>query len=85
MLNILVTCPRCEGRGDEVDYRKVHSRSIEPPYVKCPECKGLGEVDKEQAEDYNDNKTLHDYEDERKFEEWEHRHEEELDRKWDRR
>lgn len=82
----MVTCPRCKGRGDEVDHRKIRYDSPEPPYVTCPECGGHGEVDAEQAEDYDTNKTLANYEDDRRFDEWEHRQEEkrDRDREWDR-
>jgi hypothetical protein len=81
-LSHLVNCPRCNGSGDEVDYRKVHSRSVEPPYIRCPECGGNGEVTEEQAENYEP-KSLSDYESERRFEEWEAREEERQDREQD--
>jgi DnaJ-class molecular chaperone len=81
----LVTCPRCKGRGDEVDQRKIRYDSLEPPYVTCPECGGYGEVEQEQAENYDVNKSLNDYEADRRFEEWEHRQEEKQDRELDRR
>jgi len=79
----LVKCPRCDGHGDEIDYRKIRCDSIEPPYIICPECHGVGEVEQDQAEDYDSKKSLSDYEADRKFDEWEHQQEEKRDRKWD--
>jgi DnaJ-class molecular chaperone len=81
----LVTCPRCNGIGDEIDYRKIRYNSIEPPYIICPECHGNGEVEQEQADKYDSNKSLNDYEADCRFEEWEHRQEEKQDRELDRR
>ena len=42
----MTACPRCEGRGDEIDQRKIRYDSLEPPYVTCPEC-GVSKSDYE--------------------------------------
>lgn len=55
-------CPYCEGCGEIMDGRKVTSRSIDPPMVICPECNGSGEVDADDADDIDTNRTLRDYE-----------------------
>ncbi len=79
-----VECPFCEGAGEAFDRRKVTRSSINPPHTKCYLCNGSGEVTEEEAEDFDDNKTLSDYEEDLAADAWEAREEARRDSKWDR-
>ena len=37
-------CPDCGGQGDVKDY--AYPKTIDQPYIKCPECLGDGKVQK---------------------------------------
>lgn len=35
-------CEYCNGEGEVIATEKIHSRIIDVPYKKCPECNGTG-------------------------------------------
>ena len=57
------TCPICEGLGEIMDVSRIHSRSIDPPMMDCPECWGKGWVPLGRAKEIlKENKQFADYE-----------------------
>ncbi len=58
----MTECPYCEGNGDVMDGRRIHGGMIDPPIVSCPECCGSGEVEEDNLEHIDPNKTLSEYE-----------------------
>jgi DnaJ-class molecular chaperone len=79
-----VECPCCDGAGEKYDSRKTYRTSLQPYYTKCPLCLGKGEVCEEDAEDFDEDKTLADYEEDRAADAWEAREEARREAKWDR-
>lgn len=78
-----VECPFCDGLGEVFDRRQVRYDSISPPYMTCPCCGGSGDVDEEDAEDFDDSKSIEEYEEDRAADIWEEREEARRQGDWD--
>jgi len=56
-----VDCPYCDGDGEIMDSRRITGRSIDPPMMNCPECRGTGWVYEDDADNIDLDKTIADY------------------------
>lgn len=36
------SCENCGGSGEIIDRRRINSRTIDVPYIDCPDCYGTG-------------------------------------------
>lgn len=44
ILDLGEICERCQGEGEILDRGRINSRTISPPYCRCPDCDGEGVI-----------------------------------------
>ena len=57
----MIECPYCEGCGEVLDRARITSQSISPPYRTCPVCNGSGEIDEDDSDDVDLDKSADEY------------------------
>ncbi len=57
-----IDCPYCDGTGEIMDRKRIHSRSMEPPMRSCSLCGGVGRVDDSASDLVEMYPTIRDYE-----------------------
>jgi DnaJ-class molecular chaperone len=59
-------CPCCDGLGEYMDSKKIRRDSPEPPYSTCPYCGGSGEVTEAEWSNYDNSRSVSEYEQDNK-------------------